>query len=65
MQGKTFTQKNNYDVPYLKQPKSNPSLSLIPINPIKPFKYHKWKPILNLNVPPLPRKDNLHFMEPA
>ena len=27
MQGKTFTQKNNYDVPYLKQPKSNPSLS--------------------------------------
>ena len=37
-----FIRTNNYDLSYLKQPKSNPSLSLL----VKSFKYDKWKPIL-------------------
>ena len=42
VQRKTFITINNYDLSYLKQPKSNPSLSLL----LKSFKYDKWKPIL-------------------
>ena len=37
-----FIRTNNYDLSYLKQPKSNPSLSLL----VKSSKYGKWKPIL-------------------
>ena len=39
--GKTVIPTNNYDLSYLKQPKSNPSLSLL----VKSFKHDKWKPI--------------------
>ena len=42
VQGKAFIPTNNYELPYLKQPKSNPSLSL----QVKSSKYGKWKPIL-------------------
>ena len=42
VQGKTFIPTNNYDLFYLNQRKSNPSLSLL----VKSFKYDKWKPIL-------------------
>ena len=35
VQGRTFVPTNNYDLSYLKQPKSNPSLSLL----VKSFKY--------------------------
>ena len=41
VQGKTFIPTNNYDLSYLKQWKSNPSLSLV----VKSCKYDKWKPI--------------------
>ena len=40
--GKTSIPINNYNLTYLKQPRSNPSLSLL----VKSFKYDKWKPIL-------------------
>ena len=36
VQRTTFIPANSYDLSYLKQPKSNPSLS---------FKYDKWNPI--------------------
>ena len=39
VQGQTFIQTNTYDMPYLKQLKNNPSLSLL----VKSFKYDKWK----------------------
>ena len=42
VQGKTFIPTNNYDLPYLKQLQSNPSISLL----AKSFKYDKWKPVL-------------------
>ena len=42
VQGKTFIPTNNYDLSYLKQPKSNPSLSFL----VKSFKYDKLKPIV-------------------
>ena len=41
VQGKTFIPRSNYDLSYLKQQKSNPSLSLL----VKSSKYNKWKPI--------------------
>ena len=41
-QEKRFIPTNSYDLSYLKQPKSNPSLSLL----VKSFKYVKWKPTL-------------------
>ena len=46
VQGKTFIPTSNCDLSYLKQPKSNPSLSLV----VKSFKYEydKWKPILTI-----------------
>ena len=42
VQGKAFILTNNYDLSYLKQPKSNPSLSLL----VKSSKYGKRKRIL-------------------
>ena len=41
VQGKTFIPTNNYDLSYLKQWKSNLSLSLL----VKSSKYDRWKPI--------------------
>ena len=45
VQGKTFILTNNYDLFYLKQPKSNASLLLL----VKSSKYGEWKPILILD----------------
>ena len=40
VKGKTLIPTKNHNLSYLKQPKSNPSLSLL----VKSFKYDKWKP---------------------
>ena len=42
VQEKTFVPTNNYDLFYLKQPKSNPSLPFL----VKSLKYDKWIPII-------------------
>ena len=39
---KTFIPTNNYNLSYIKESRSNPSLSLL----TKSFKYDKWKPLL-------------------
>ena len=41
-QGKTFIRTTSYNLSYLKETKSNPSLSLL----VNSFRYDKWKPIL-------------------